>query len=572
MVLKRKGKTMKKARVMFATIAAIMFANADEMEPVAGEMTQQIPDAAQVVAWYVDEIKAVKVDIAAAKKDFQARKNASLKVRNSIRGKGAYVLGTIDQRKLLERRRPTKEETRLYPKGAVMTVRPKCVCSHYPDGTDQEHSENDAKGKAKICPQYLDWRKAMDEVDKTSKMIEELEPLLVEEDEAEKRIDEMIAELKELEIEFKEAKKAKAAQDAASGKSNGSGVGRQIAGAILGEMMGQSEVGRAISYGVLGKLMPQDMQMIQENMQKIPLFRGLPLGGDPGDISKYWATVATLSSMSNNGAMQIVTQQSHRELSEDCLNELKAMNQALASPEAQVQFQDPNVRRAFAVRYYHLLFFIVSYTRHMNLDWGMDGDFASSGWPDAAEYRWKANAAKLREWLGAPPLGEEPSLTVSNAQQLFGKNAPSVREVESAIRQCQNRRRDLERKVSSATYNYDSHKDNERRRIANGGTYRSSDGAISMSNLSQVHYYEDQLTACDNTLEQLENELHAAREREAKAAAKAAETKAAEARAAATPEPASDNDPSRKPNRFCTECGTKAVEGAKFCGACGHKL
>jgi len=62
-------------------------------------------------------------------------------------------------------------------------------------------------------------------------------------------------------------------------------------------------------------------------------------------------------------------------------------------------------RHAFAsglaVRYYHLLYFIYQYYRYMGWEWdAINCDFANTGWSDAAEYKWQANAAKLREWLG----------------------------------------------------------------------------------------------------------------------------------------------------------------------------
>lgn len=227
---------MKKALMMLAAIVATMFVYAQEEEaPAAPAMSE----AAQEVARLTAELKTVKADISAAKKDLQQQKSASSKVRNSIRSKGAHLIGTVDQRNLLDRRRPTKEEKRLYPTGDIMIVKAKCVCSHYPDGTDQEHtdsvggfgggfgnsmmngrSNSNMNRKPKACSQYQAWRKAMDEVDKTTKMIAQLEPLLAEEDKTTEKMAELEAKKKELEAELKAAKKAKAAEAAAATGDN----------------------------------------------------------------------------------------------------------------------------------------------------------------------------------------------------------------------------------------------------------------------------------------------------------------------------------------------------------------
>lgn len=227
---------MKKALMMFAAIVAAMFVYAQEEEaPAAPAMSE----AAQEVARLTAELKTVKADISAAKKDLQQQKSASSKVRNSIRSKGAHLIGTVDQRNLLDRRRPTKEEKRLYPTGDIMIVKAKCVCSHYPEGTDQEHtdsvggfgggfgnsmmngrSNSNMNRKPKACSQYQAWRKAMDEVDKTTKMIAQLEPLLAEEDKTTEKMAELEAKKKELEAELKAAKKAKAAEAAAATGDN----------------------------------------------------------------------------------------------------------------------------------------------------------------------------------------------------------------------------------------------------------------------------------------------------------------------------------------------------------------
>lgn len=226
---------MKKMIAVVAALVATMFVYADEEDSAA----PQLSEAAQEVARITAELKTVKADISAAKKELQAQKSASSKVRNSIRSKGAHILGTVDQRNLLDRRRPTKEEKRLYPTGDIMVVKAKCVCSHFPEGTDQEHtdsvggfgggygnsmmngrSNSNANRKPKACSQFQAWKKAMDEVDKTTKMIAQLEPLLAEEDKTTEKMAELEAKKKELEAELKAAKKAKAAEAAAATGDN----------------------------------------------------------------------------------------------------------------------------------------------------------------------------------------------------------------------------------------------------------------------------------------------------------------------------------------------------------------
>lgn len=230
---------MKKALVMFAAMAAAMFVYADEDDSASSEAQPALSESAQEVARLTAELKTVKADISAAKKELQTQKSASSKVRNSIKSKGAHLIGTVDQRNLLDRRRPNKEEKRLYPTGDILIVKAKCVCSHYPEGTDQEHtdsvggfgggygnsmmngrSNSNANRKPKACSQYQAWRKAMDEVDKTTKMIAQLEPLLAEEDKTTEKMAELEAKKKELEAELKAAKKAKAAEAAAAAGDN----------------------------------------------------------------------------------------------------------------------------------------------------------------------------------------------------------------------------------------------------------------------------------------------------------------------------------------------------------------
>lgn len=327
------------------------------------------------------------------------------------------------------------------------------------------------------------------------------------------------------------------------------------------------------SLGCFGVLTEQNKNEIQAGMQNLSMFQGLPLGGDPGDIARHWESLQQLVAISASDAAQ--RQEGCLKLSSACFYDLKVMNQTLVSPQLQAQFQDPDARRAFAVRYYHLLYFIFQYYRCMGWGWdAINADFATTGWPDAAEYRWQANAAKMREWLGAKPLDAAALQSAASAQPPSGSGVRSVREIEAAIRRYQNYRRDLERKANRASDDYSSYEDNERRRIANGG--RVSSGRIGMGKLQTVHNYERLLRESDRVLEQLENELEAARVREEKAA----ESKP-NAAAEPTADPASSGNsaagsstavPSGKTNRFCTECGTKAAEGAKFCGSCGHKL
>lgn len=220
---------MKKTVLMFAALVATMFVYADE----EASAQPQLSEAAQEVIRIKAELKSVKADISATKKDLSAKQKASAKVRNTVKSKGAHIIGNVDQRSLFDRRRPTNEDKRLYPTGDIMIVRSKCVCSHFPGGTEEEHVDGGSSGggwgnsmmngrssgsgrKAKVCSQYVAWKKAMEEVEKTSKMIAQLEPLLAEEDKAAEKLAELTAKQKELEAELKAANKAKAAEAAAA--------------------------------------------------------------------------------------------------------------------------------------------------------------------------------------------------------------------------------------------------------------------------------------------------------------------------------------------------------------------
>jgi len=234
-------------------------------------------------------------------------------------------------------------------------------------------------------------------------------------------------------------------------------------------------------------LTAQNMAEIQAGMQNLELFKGLPLGGDPGDLSRHWEALLKLSQMSawNFAGREAAS----RSLSEASLNDLFVMNQTLVDPKLQTQFQDADARRVFAVRYYHLLYFLYQYYRVMGWGWdALNADFAKTGWTNAADYRWQANAAKMREWLGVVPLSASAMRQSASAQPVPQQgNVRSVREIEAAIRRQQNYLRELERKLNRASDDYSSYQDSERRRYANGG--RVSNGGVINAKLRTVQNF-----------------------------------------------------------------------------------
>lgn len=323
-----------------------------------------------------------------------------------------------------------------------------------------------------------------------------------------------------------------------------------------------------VAFVGFGALTEQDKNEIQAGMQTMAMFQGLPLGGDPGDIARHWESLRQLVAIPSSAAAQ--RQDACQKLSIACFADLKVMNQTLASPQLQTQIQDPDARRVFAVRYYHLLYFIFQYYRCMGWGWDcINADFSTTGWPDAAEYRWQANAAKLREWLGAKPLNAaslQQQVPAAGAMQpTAATGVRSVREIEAAIRRLQSYIRYLEREANRSSDDYSSYVDNGRRQVANGG--REYNWKLKLLKRKTVQSNERLLRQSERKLQQLEEELAVAREREEKAAEEKAKSESSPSESSSEKTSASGTA-----RRFCTECGAKVAESAKFCGSCGHKL